>query len=156
MTLRRCKTRSHRNNLKSRNNVESRHSPAGLLPTSCEHPVAGRSRGWEPRPRPHLRGTWSGCRALSSPRRTPAGRRRRSWGRRGPVSRPGPRSSTSGRSEGKMEALRWDSRKGDMCLIAPSPCPGSHKEAFGTPGLRAFLLWDCFTVRRPMGSNFTP
>lgn len=47
---------------------------------------------------PHLRGTWSGCRAPSSPRRSPSGRRTRSWARRGLAFPRGLRSSTSGTS----------------------------------------------------------
>lgn len=115
--------------------------------------------GWEPWHRPHLRGTWSGCRALSSPRRTPAGHRRQSLGHRGLVSRPDLQNSICGMSAGQMEASEWISGKEDVhcsyhpasCLPTPSLCPRSLKKAFAT--LELFFLWACFTVRRLLGPS---
>lgn len=62
---------------------------------------------------PHLRGTWSGCRALSSPRHSPAERRRRSWGRRGLVCPLGLQSSTSGTSAGETAMSGSGTGNGD-------------------------------------------
>lgn len=50
---------------------------------------------------PHLRETWSGCRALSSLLHSPAGRRRQSWEHHGLSFPPGLRSSISCMSEGE-------------------------------------------------------
>ena len=126
-----------------------------LLPSSCPgrclwHPWALGEAPWSgegvllpaggPRAAPHLRGTWRGGTAPSSFPWLPGGRRRRSWGRRGPAVLPDPQSSISCRSgEGTAGQRPGPGHAEGLGAQVPGPamhyvtalCPGTAPAAGG-------------------------